>query len=110
MAEICAVSGGVPFRLLETARAAQGGSSELAVSGLDDQALGVLRRVALLGSAFTTDELLAVSGVDEDTTYAALAAGLDAAVVEPAETGYRFRHALVRDTVLATFAAARAVA
>ena len=105
VAEICAVSGGLPFRLLETARAAaRGGSSELAVSGLDDQALGVLRRVALLGSAFTTDELLAVSGVDEDTTYAALAAGLDAAVVEPAETGYRFRHALVRDTVLATFA------
>ena len=96
--------GGLPFRILEAARAAQGGSSDLAVSGLGDAAVAVLRRVALLGSAFTTDELLAVSGVSEDEAYAALAAGLDASVVVPAETGYRFRHALVRDTVLATFA------
>jgi tetratricopeptide (TPR) repeat protein len=103
--EICAVSGGLPFRILEAARSAIGGSGDLAVAGLNVTALGVLRRVALLGSTFTTDELLAVSGVDEDETYAALAAGLETSVVEPAETGYRFRHALVRDTVLATFAA-----
>ena len=104
VAEICAVSGGLPFRILEAARAVEGGGSDLAVSGLGDPAVAVLRRVALLGSAFTTDELLAVSGVGEDETYAALAAGLDASVVVPAETGYRFRHALIRDAVLATFA------
>ncbi|MGZ8750134.1 MAG: AAA family ATPase, partial [Pseudonocardia sp.] len=102
--EICAVSGGLPFRVLEAARAAEGGSSDLAVSGLGDPVVAVLRRVALLGSAFTTDELLAVSGVSEDEAYAALAAGIEVSVVVPAETGYRFRHALVRDTVLATFA------
>ena len=77
MTEICAVSGGLPFRILEAARAAEGGSGDLAVSGLGDPAVAVLRRVALLGSAFTTDELLAVSGVGEDEAYAALAAGLD---------------------------------
>jgi DNA-binding SARP family transcriptional activator/tetratricopeptide (TPR) repeat protein len=103
VAEICAVSGGLPFRILEAARAAEGGSGNLAVSGLGDASVAVLRRVALLGSAFTTDELLAVSGVGEDEAYAALAAGLAASVVVPAETGYRFRHALVRDAVLATF-------
>ncbi|MFC4785392.1 ATP-binding protein [Nocardioides sp. MAHUQ-72] len=105
VAEVCAVSGGLPFRLLETARAAADGSGDLAVSGLGEPALAVLRRVALLGTAFTTDELLAVSGVGEDATYAALAAGLDTSVVEPTDTGYRFRHALVRDSVLATFPA-----
>ena len=104
VAEICAVSGGLPFRILEAARAAEGGSSDLAVSGLGERAVEVLRRVALLGSAFTTDELLGVSGANEDATYAALAAGLEASVLVPAETGYRFRHGLVRDAVLATFA------
>ena len=103
VAEICAVSGGLPFRILEAARAAEDGSGDLAMSGLGDPAVAVLRRVALLGSAFTTDELLAVSGVGEDETYAALAAGLEASVVVPEQTGYRFRHALVRDAVLATF-------
>lgn len=104
VAEIVAVSGGLPFRALEAARAAQTGSGGVAVSMLGEPALAVLRRVALLGSAFTTDEMLAVGGAGEDATYAALAAGLDTSVLEPAEYGYRFRHALVRDAVLATFA------
>ena len=98
------MSGGLPFRVLEAARSAKDGEARPGRAGLADAAVGVLRRVALLGSAFTTDELLAVSGVGEDETYAALAAGLETSVVEPAETGYRFRHALVRDAVLATFA------
>lgn len=102
--EIWAVSGGLPFRVLEAGRAATHGAG-VTLSGLGDPALEALRRVALLGSAFTTDELLAVSGLDEDATYAALAAGLETSVVEPGETGYRFRHALVRDAVLDTFSA-----
>ena len=36
----------------------------------------MFRRVALLGSVFTTDELLAASGADEPETYAALEAAL----------------------------------
>ncbi|RYP86932.1 SARP family transcriptional regulator [Nocardioides guangzhouensis] len=104
VAEIWAVSGGLPFRILEACRTARDGGG-VALSGLGGPTLEALRRVALLGSAFTTDELLAVSGLDEDATYAALAAGLDTAVVEPADTGYRFRHALVRDAVLDTFSA-----
>ena len=43
------------------------------------------------------------AGVGEDEAYAALAAGLDASVVVPAETGYRFRHALVRERCWPTF-------
>ena len=43
MAEICAVSGGLPFRILEAARAAGDGSGDLAMSGLGDPAVAVLR-------------------------------------------------------------------
>ena len=59
------------------------------------------------GSAFTTDELLAVSGCGEDETYRQLEAALAALVVEPAEAGYRFRHALVREALVDADAAAR---
>ena len=101
VAEIWAVSGGVPFRALEAARSAASGNPDVAVSGLPGPALTTFRRVALLGSVFTTDELLAVSGADEDETYRHLEAALATAVVEPADAGYRFRHALVRESLLA---------
>ena len=73
------------------------------MSGLATDDLEIIRRVALLGSAFSTDELLAASGVDEARAYRSLEAALETAVVEPAESGYRFRHALVRDALLATY-------
>ena len=101
--EIWAVSGGLPFRVLEAARSVQGGTRDVAVSGLATDDLEIIRRVALLGSAFSTDELLAASGVDEARAYRSLEAALETAVVEPAESGYRFRHALVRDALLATY-------
>ncbi len=101
--EIWAVSAGLPFRVLEAARDARGGVRDMAVAGLPPEALAVFRRVALLGSTFTTDELLAASGADEPETYAALESALAISVVEPAEAGYRFRHALVRDALLAGF-------
>ena len=101
--EIWAVSGGLPFRVLEAARSVQGGTRDVAVSGLATDDLEIIRRVALLGSVFSTDELLAASGVDEARTYRSLEAALETAVVEPAESGYRFRHALVRDALLATY-------
>ncbi len=101
--EIWAVSGGLPFRILEAAREARSGTRTLAVSGLPPAALTMFRRVALLGSAFTTDELLAAAGVGEAEAYAHLETALATSVVEPAESGYRFRHALVREALLSTF-------
>jgi len=103
--EIWAVSAGLPFRILEAARDARSGTRNVAVSGLPPDALAIFRRVALLGSVFTTDELLAASDAGEPETYAALEAALAISVVEPAETGYRFRHALVRESLLAGFPA-----
>jgi hypothetical protein len=48
---------------------------------------------------FSTDELLALSDTSEDLTYR-LELALAALVVESVEGGYRFRHPLVRGTVL----------
>jgi hypothetical protein len=56
----------------------------------------------MLGSTFTTDELLAVSDVGQADAYRHLETALAALVVEPADTGYRFRHALVREGLLSS--------
>jgi tetratricopeptide (TPR) repeat protein len=95
---VWAVSAGVPFAVLELARG-QGTTS--VVPALPEPVLRTLGRVALLGSTFTTDELLAVAGVEEDVAYRHLEAGLAGLVVEPAEPGFRFRHALVREALVA---------
>jgi len=101
---IWAVSGGLPFRIIEIARAAESGSDE--EPPLDAlfpaPALRTLQRVALLGMSFSTDEMHAVAGVDEDEAYAHLEVALSALVVEPAPTGYRFRHALLREGLLSS--------
>ncbi|MET0999496.1 MAG: AAA family ATPase, partial [Marmoricola sp.] len=97
--QICEVSGGLPFAALEL------GSNPGSVAGpvlpvLSAPALQTLQRVALLGSTFTTDELLALAPDGEDAAYQHLADALSGQVVEPAEAGYRFRHALVRERLL----------
>ncbi len=93
------VSAGLPFTALEMAR--NGGAGPVGVvPPLPGAVLGTLQRLALLGSTFTTDELLAVSGAAEEEAYRHLEAALAALVVEPAESGYRFRHAMVRDGVI----------
>jgi tetratricopeptide (TPR) repeat protein len=59
----------------------------------------------MLGSTFTTDELLAVSGVSEDESYSHLEAGLAALLIRPDPAGYRFRHALLREAMVASIPA-----
>lgn len=58
------------------------------------------RRNALLGMEFTTDEWLALSDAQEAAAYDQLQTALAASVVVPADLGYRFRHALIRDDLL----------
>ena len=50
---------------------------------------------------FDTDEFVALSGLPEAAAFARLDAALAGRVVEWADAGYRFRHALVRDALLA---------
>ena len=97
--QVWAVSAGVPFAALELARA-KGSSTAAALPSLPAAVLRTFERVALLGSTFTTDELLAVSGVEEDEAYRHLEAGLTGLVVEPGDPGFRFRHAMVREALV----------
>ena len=92
--EISHISGGLPFTALELAANPSTAGTVTPLSGLAKE---TFQRAALVGSVFTTDELIALSDVDEDATYIHLEEALAAGVVEPAETGYRFRHALVRE-------------
>lgn len=97
---ICAASGGLPFAMLELVRTAVEGRPAAVGLGLPEAVERTLGRVAVLGSTFTTDELLAVAGVDEQLAYQHLDIATAALVVEPADTGHRFRHALLRETLL----------
>lgn len=97
---IWAMSGGLPFTALELARTTVEGRPESVGAVLPPAVRRTFQRVAMLGTAFTTDELLAVAGVDEEHAYRHLEVALAGLVVEPAETGYRFRHALVREGLL----------
>lgn len=60
-----------------------------------------LRRVALAGTSFGTDEFLALAGIGEDAGFAMLEACLAEGLVEPADLGYRFPTPGVRDALLA---------
>ncbi|MGN6577883.1 MAG: AAA family ATPase [Nocardioides sp.] len=96
---IVEVSGGLPFAALELGRSKTEGTRGL-LPPLPEAVLRTFERVALLGTMFTTDELLAVADTDEDETYRQLEAALAARVVEPADPGFRFRHALVREALI----------
>lgn len=99
---ILLASAGLPYTALELARATAEGRPGTVGTLLAPGARRTLQRVALLGTSFTTDELLAVAGVEAEEAYRHLEEALTALVVEPADTGYRFRHALVREGLLAT--------
>ena len=60
---IWAASAGLPFTVLEMARSQAAGGSDGVLPALPPPVLRTFQRVALLGSKFSTDELVAVSGV-----------------------------------------------
>jgi DNA-binding SARP family transcriptional activator/tetratricopeptide (TPR) repeat protein len=102
---IWTISAGLPFSVVEVARepgAGLGGGDPGAItlSGLDRTATEMLQRVATLGSSFNTDQFVALASRPVRDAYAALDAALDAGVIERTDTGYRFRHQLVRESLL----------
>ncbi|HSE09284.1 MAG TPA: AAA family ATPase [Nocardioidaceae bacterium] len=96
---IATLSGGLPFTALELGRAAAEGRPGSVTAGLPPSVQRTFQRVAMLGTTFTTDELLAVAAVPEVDAYQHLEVALAAMVVEPADSGYRFRHALIRESL-----------
>jgi DNA-binding SARP family transcriptional activator/tetratricopeptide (TPR) repeat protein len=103
---VWAVSGGVPFAVVELARTAgdpraderRPGNAVLAV--LAPAVRAALEQVATTGSTFDTDEFLALCGLPEAEAFDCLDAALAALVVERTRAGYRFRHPLIRDALL----------
>ncbi|MFZ2012732.1 MAG: AAA family ATPase [Nocardioides sp.] len=99
VAQIVQASGGLPFTVLELARSLDR-DGLTGVPALSLPTTETLQRLALLGGAFTTDEMLAMSHVGEDETYDQLEEALSARVIEPADAGYRFFHPLLRERLV----------
>ncbi|MEO8692958.1 MAG: AAA family ATPase [Acidimicrobiales bacterium] len=103
---IGALGRGIPFAINELAR--RTANEPQWVQALDASIIvgimpatrEVLQRVAVVGSTFDTDEFVALSGLPEEEAFDHLDDALAALIVEPASTGYRFRHGLVRDALL----------
>lgn len=98
--EVWQVSAGIAFIALEVARSRASGAPADVLPALPAAVLGTLRRVALLGTGFTTDEFLALADVGEAEAYRQLETAYSAVLVEPADVGHRFRHPLIRETLV----------
>ena len=103
---ITTLSEGLPLAVVELARraASAGGDVRPLMSVLTDQlprrVREVLTRVAVSGIAFDTDEFVALAGLDENSAYDRLDEALAARAVVPGDSGYRFRHPLLRQALL----------
>ncbi|MET0915451.1 MAG: AAA family ATPase, partial [Jiangellaceae bacterium] len=98
------VSGGLPFAVVEMARAPATATvrtlGALGLSRLTVKTREALQRVAVIGISFDTDQFVALTGLPEPEAYAALDAALAGLVVVHTGSGYRFRHPLIRDALL----------
>jgi DNA-binding SARP family transcriptional activator/tetratricopeptide (TPR) repeat protein len=98
------VSGGLPFAVVEMARAPAFATvrrlGALGLSRLAVKTREAIQRVAVIGISFDTDQFVALTGLPEPEAYAALDAALAGLVVVHTGSGYRFRHPLIRDALL----------
>ncbi|MGK5115495.1 hypothetical protein, partial [Geodermatophilus sp. CPCC 205506] len=102
---LAAATGGLPFAVVEGARALAADPASPPrhaplPPGLAPEVLRALATVAVLGSSFDTDEFLALTGLDDVAAYAVLDAGLAARLLRRTEQGFTFGHALQRETLL----------
>jgi DNA-binding SARP family transcriptional activator len=99
-------SGGLPFGIVELARA---WSVDPSMStpmvwippGLSETASQALRRASVLGMSFDTDELAALCELTDEDTYTVLDEALVHRVLRRTSGGYTFRHSQIRDSFLA---------
>lgn len=71
------------------------------LGGLDDGDRRVLHCAAVLGRRFEWSLVAPVTGLDEERVLAGLRRAVAAQLVEADDEGFRFRHALTRDAILA---------
>jgi DNA-binding SARP family transcriptional activator len=101
--KIWEVTGGLPFAVIEMAAAAPEDAPRAGATGLSRLSVRtqeMLQRAAVIGMAFDTDQFVALADVPEAEAYAALDAALAALIVVHTGSGYRFRHALIREVLL----------
>lgn len=101
---------GNPFLTLELARSAVAGAPALLPSArdaitsrfldLDQDTTAMLRRLALAGDALDPASVVALTGLAEADAFALLDRALDAGVLVVSSGCYRFRHELVRQTLV----------
>ncbi len=101
---VCAAAEGLPFAVIELARAGTAGPAVAATAWLpqslsetDRQSLAA---AAVLGGSFDTDEFLSLSGGGEDDAYALLDTAVAHRILLRSATGYEFRHRMVRDALV----------
>jgi DNA-binding SARP family transcriptional activator len=108
---IWAASGGIAYTVREMAGAGgdlrQVPARDLLLTGLSAEQVGVLEAVAILGTAFDTDEYLQVCGLTEDDAYDVLEVLQRQRLLVRAGPGFEFRHTLVREEVLDSLRASR---
>ena len=112
---VWAASDGLPFAVVELARTSVDGhanASSMLPAALSAAEIDALAAAAVLGVAFDTDEFVAVTAaaMSEDDAYAVIDSALAHRVLVRTDTGYAFRHALLRDAVLERVSEARHVA
>ncbi|HEY5149303.1 MAG TPA: hypothetical protein VIJ23_05690, partial [Mycobacterium sp.] len=110
---VWAASDGLPFAVVELARTSIDGhanASSMLPAALSAADIDALAAAAVLGVAFDTDEFVAVTAMSEDEAYAVIDSALAHRVLVRTDTGYAFRHALLRDAVLERVSQARHVA
>lgn len=104
--QIVDVAAGLPLAIVEMSR--RSGRAPTSMDDLGESVLAgvaqatreVLQRVAIVGSSFGTDEFVALSNLDEDQAFAQLDAALAARLLVRTDTGFRFRHDLLREALL----------
>jgi DNA-binding SARP family transcriptional activator/tetratricopeptide (TPR) repeat protein len=112
---VWAASDGLPFAVVELARTSVDGhpsASSMLPARLSAAEIDALAAAAVLGVAFDTDEFVAVTAgtaISEDDAYAVLDSALTHRVLIRTDTGYAFRHALLREAVLERVSQARHV-
>src|SRR5204862_4853876 len=96
--QIAALSGGIPFAVNELARRAaeeprwvQSLDANM-IGGIDPATRAVLQRVAVVGSSFDTDAVVALSALSQGGAFARLDPALPPPRVGPAGAGYRLPH------------------
>jgi DNA-binding SARP family transcriptional activator len=102
---VAAAAGGLPFGVVEGARAVAADPSApphqaLLPPGLAPHVLQPMATVAVLGSSFDTDEFVELTGLPDDEAYAVLEAALAGRLVRRTEQGFSFGHPLQREALL----------